>query len=618
MKVTIFANAKETKDAHYITVTQALKRIKDGKSKEAVEKIREKYAKGKEYASDKILLPSVIFAGVADKVSQDKKGQDTLRNDECVSQHSGFFVIDFDNDETDIVKARLKKDTYTYAVWAGVTKGAKALIKCPPSIDKHSEYYNAFLSRYPELDPTSKNIGRLCFESYDPELWINPNSLVWDKTMTDEEYQKNKKSLKEKRKKRLTDICASMIRSSRDGEKHDTLLRASNLLGGAVATKLLSFKDAEAFLTEEIKKKNPKDLALAKKTIKDGLEYGMNAPLHEIKEIEKDVDFTRREDGTYDFLADESEMDEYEQAVINGTLEMGLPTGIPKLDEHWMFKKHTLVWLAARDNVGKSFVFWYFSVLAAMLHGWKVLMYAKENRDGSVRKKIKEFYIGKSIKLFTEEEHELAKEFVKSNFRFFTAKKMHTAQDWLTKCEIVYDEGFEYDVVIGDPYNAFDIPFGEQQYTVNLRSLNLLQTFKENYSAVWITDHVTSDAARDKSKNGEMSVPTKHNVEYGQMKPNKTDDFLIAHRNFKNKEQKFTTEIHVDKIKETETGGSPTPKDEPVYLLANKDLCGFSCGGVDPVRVHWERKGRYTPQEQPQKSRLTTQGWGDTDIDSPF
>ena len=276
-----------------------------------------------------------------------------------------------------------------------------------------------------------------------------------------------------------------------------------------------------------------------------------------------------------------------------------------------MFKKNTLVWLAARDNVGKSFVFWYFSVLAAALHDWKILMYAKENRDGLVRKKIKEFYIGKSIKTFTVSEQQIAKEFVDKHFKFFTAKKMHTAEDWLMKCEIVYDEGFEYDVVIGDPYNAFDLPLGENQYTTNLRSLNHLQTFKESYSAVWITDHITSSAARSKSNGSTMDVPTKHDVEFGQMKPNKTDDFLIAHRNFKDEYERFVTEIHVDKIKEVETGGLPTPKDEPVRLIADRDLCGFSCEGVNPIKEYWQRKGIQQPPQETEKpkSRLVTQGW---------
>lgn len=613
-KVTIFANAKDQMGAHYPTVKQTLKRIKDGASKESVEKIREKYAKKEEYATDKIFLPSVIFAGIADRVSKDKKGFDTLRNDECVSQHSGFFVIDFDDVDTEVIKARLKKDTYIYACWRGVTKGAKALVKCPPNITKHSEYYNAFLSRYPELDSTSKNIGRLCFESYDPELFVNEGSLVWDKTMTDEEYQVFKDKQKGKVKKRVLDIAVSMIRGAREGERHDIILKASNLCGGY--DKHFNGNEAVDRLKAEVKAKGfpPRELPTELKAVEDGYANGKKIPLKDLKEIEKASDFNRREDGSYDFMASDEEMDEYEYAVIHGLLQMGLSTSIPKLDEHWMFKKNTLVWLAARDNVGKSFIFWYFSVLAAMLHGWKILMYAKENGDGSVRKKIKEFYIGKSIKLFDEEDHRLARDFVNTHYRFFTAKRMHTAADWLMKCEIIYDEGFEYDVVVGDPYNAFDLPLGENQYTVNLRSLNQLQTFKENYSAVWITDHITSTSARGRASDGSMEVPSKHDVEYGQMKPNKCDDFIIAHRNLKDQTTKWTTEIHVDKIKSTETGGSPTPKDQPVMLLANKDLCGFSSNGIDPIKEFWERKGRIAPPQQT-PSRITTQGWNE---ESPF
>mgnify|MGYP003651990892 FL=1 len=191
-KVTIFPNVKKTMDAHYITIEQALKRIKTGKSKEAVEKIRILFSKGEEYSKSKQLLPSVVFAGLADRVEKDSHGGDTLRNDGCVSKHSSFFVLDFDEGDTEVLKARLSKDTYIYACWRGVTKGVKALVKCPPNLTKHTEYYNAFISRYPELDSTSRNIGRLCFESYDPDLFINVDSTVWDRTLNEEEYQLQK------------------------------------------------------------------------------------------------------------------------------------------------------------------------------------------------------------------------------------------------------------------------------------------------------------------------------------------------------------------------------------------------------------------------------------------
>lgn len=618
-EVTIFKNAQDVANPHYIQLSTALQRIKEGASKEAVEIIRQKFKDGEEYSKEKRSLPSVVYGGRADKLSKGKEGQDTYRNDECITQHSGFFILDFDETPTDIIKARLKKDTYIYACWRGVTKGAKALVKCPPNTTRHSEYYNAFLSRYPELDTTSKNIGRLCFESYDPDLFINHGAVVWDRTMSDEEYQVYKEGQKGKRKKKILDISSSMIRNSTDGSKHEVLLKASRLVGGAVGVSLIGVKEAIDHLTAQIKKKSPKDLNLAIITIKAGIEYGKKAPLHEIKEIEKSTDFTKREDGSYDFLADDSEMDEYEYKLINGLLEMGLSTSIPKLDSHWMFKKHTLVWLAARDNVGKSFVFWYFSVLVAMLHGWKILMYAKENRDGSVRKKLKEFYIGKSIKTFTQEEQDSAKVFIDQHFKLFTAKRMHTAGDFLMKCEIVYDEGFEYSVVVADPYNSFEVLQGENQYSLDKRVLNQLQTFKENYSSVWVTDHITSAAAREKG-DGEMTVPTKHSTDGGQNKANKADDFLIAHRNPKDPATKMTTELHVDKIKDVETGGLHTPKEEPVLLIANYDLCGFSCEGVDPVKEYWRRVKPDVFVEP--KSIISTQGWSkpepEDDGEAPF
>jgi hypothetical protein len=407
-----------------------------------------------------------------------------------------------------------------------------------------------------------------------------------------------------------------MVRGSRDGEKHGTLLKAARLIGGAVGTKLIGYDEAVKHLEDEIKKKNPKDLRQATTTIKDGIDYGKKAPLHEIKEIEKSLDFTRRGDGSYDFLASDEDMDEYEAAVINGSLEMGQSTSLPKLDQHWMFKKNTLMWLAARDNVGKSFVAWYLAVLAATLHGWKVLIYSKENGDGEVRKKLKEFYIGKSIKLFTPEEHQQSKEFISNHFKMFTSKQMHMSDDFLLKAEIVYDEGWEYDLLIAEPYNAFDTPNGMNQYALDKKTLNQFQTFKENVSSIWVCDHITSAAARDRDGDN-MMIPTKHHVEGGQIKANKVDDFIIAHRNFKDPYEKYTTQLHVDKIKSVETGGMPTPKDEPVLLLANKDLCGFSCEGIDPIKEYWKRKGIYQQTEQP-KSRLVTQGWNEPTEAAPF
>lgn len=599
-KVTIFKDFKDVSNPRYTTVSDALDRIKKGGRGGSVKGIVEKIRNPDdttEVDELKKSLPCILFGGVADKAVKDKWDRDSYRMDESVTQHSGCFVLDFDNVTNPTQKKQqLANDPYILAAFLSPSMGVKALVKCPPSLDNHGLYYNAILSRYPELDPSSKNISRLCFASYDPDIYINWDCLTWDKTITDEEYKDQKTKRENHKKKRVLDIAINLMRKAKKGERHNTIIRAANLCGGYDRL----FKGDEAIQVLNLEVKNmgftPAEIETdGYQAVRDGYNYGKTMPIEDLKDIEKESDFTRRADGTYDFLADEHEMREYETAVIQGTLEMGLPTGMKGLNPFWMFKKGTVVWFAGRDNTGKSFVLWYLAVVAAMLHGWKFILYSKENNDGQVRKKIKEFFIGKSIKLMSADELSLAETFVKDHFIIFTAKKMHTATDFLSKCEMLIDEGFEADIVIGEPYNGFDVPENANEYALNRRVLNLLQTFKENYCGVWVADHISTQSARGrnsgKGEDGKMTVPTKHDVEYGQMKPNKVDDFIIVHRDIKSGD-KYTTEIHVDKIKDTETGGQPTPKDCPVLLTANRDLCGFSCGGQDPVKEYWIQRGR--------------------------
>jgi len=62
-------------------------------------------------------------------------------------------------------------------------------VKIPPEIDSHKNYFLALQKFYdsPYFDRTCKNISRVCFESYDPLLFVNENSITWTKKV-EEEY----------------------------------------------------------------------------------------------------------------------------------------------------------------------------------------------------------------------------------------------------------------------------------------------------------------------------------------------------------------------------------------------------------------------------------------------
>lgn len=585
MNVTIFKDFQDISKPHYITIDQALERVKVGKSKDKVLEIRNKVAKGEKCDDLKKELPCVLFS--ASKVRQiiNRRDNESYRDDSSVSEHSGLFALDFDKCDVALKIEQLKKDPYIYCCYLSASgTGVRALVRCPSFVDKHSLYYTAFLDRYPDLDPTSRNISRVSFESYDPDLWVNPNALVWDKRLTEDQRRRNRELIANRKGNQVISTAVAMVRSSYDGTKHESLRNAAVLLGGYIATGRVNEDEAVKILEEEIRLKNPDSFQTAQKTIQDGIHYGKSRPLVESKKIEKAQQFLRRADGSYDFLADDREMLEYELAVINGTLEMGLPTGLNSLNKHWMFKKHTLVWIGALDNVGKSFGAWYLSVLAAKYHGWKFAINSNENSDGELRKKLKEFFLGKSIKVMDDEELTIADDFIKKHYRIMSSKHMHSIEDWLLKGEVLYDEGFEFEVLIGDPFNSFDVPDSIDLYRHDIKALNMMRVFKENYSSIWMTDHVNSAAARNKDSNGYINVPWKSDISQGQIKANKVDDFIMFHRLINHPEKKNEMQIHVNKIKSVETGGFPTTKDEPVIITLNPDYCGFSDRGIDPIK----------------------------------
>lgn len=581
MNITIFETLSDINKPHVITLETALSRIKNGKSKDKVLEIRRKLSVGESYEKDKKLLPAVLFSAARTKSvvkgSPGNQEYTTHREDGCVIAHSGVFTLDFDKCDVKQKIEQLKKDTYIYAAWISPTgTGVRALVKCPPSIEHHSLYYTAFLDRYPELDATSRNIARVAFESWDENLYVNEGSLVWDKRMTNEERTKNKEKDKNRRGVKVLSTAVGMVRASYDGIKHESLRNAANLLGGYIATGRVDEDEAIRVLTEEISAKSPKDLGGAIQTIRDGINYGKARPLFESKKIEKAQQFLRREDGSYDFLANMYEMDEYLHDVINGSLRMGLITGVRGLDFNWMFKENHLVWMAALDGVGKSHLAWYLGVNAAKFHDWNIIINAGENGDGQVRKKLMEFYLGKSVKVMDDEEVTIARDFVKNKFKIISSKNLHSVEDFLLKCEILIDEGFDAKVVIGEPYNSYDVAVTANLYMTTVRSLNIMRVFKENYCSLWITDHIGTAAARKKDKDGFTEVPYKSDVSEGQIKCNKADDFIILHRLINHPLKNNELQIHVNKVRDIETGGFPTKKDEPVIIEINKDYCGYT------------------------------------------
>ena len=176
LNVTIFKNIKETSTPFYREVSVVLDRIKNGASKELVKSIRLEKDKS-ERNEIKKNLPAICFSGIF-----------TKRNDNSITTHSGLICLDFDgySKKKELLqeKEKLSKDKFVYSVFISPSgNGLKVLVKVPQDVDNHVNYFNSlekhFNSEY--FDKTCKNLSRVCYESYDPLVFINDNSSVWDK-----------------------------------------------------------------------------------------------------------------------------------------------------------------------------------------------------------------------------------------------------------------------------------------------------------------------------------------------------------------------------------------------------------------------------------------------------
>ncbi len=181
MDITIFQDIKKTSQPFYRNVNLVLKRIQDGASKDIVKKIRaEKDKSNRNILKQK--LPAICFSG-----------KFTKRSDKAIKQHSGLICLDFDGYKTnrDMLqeKEKLSKDKFIYSVFISPSgNGLKALVKIPTSTENHKNYFLSlqtyFNSEY--FDKTCKNISRVCYESYDPLIYVNAQSSLWDKIQEQE------------------------------------------------------------------------------------------------------------------------------------------------------------------------------------------------------------------------------------------------------------------------------------------------------------------------------------------------------------------------------------------------------------------------------------------------
>jgi len=153
--------------------------IRSGKVKDQVVALRKLLEDGnqKEYSQRKKQLPAFTPSG------RFEGG----RKPEFLQEYSRLIILDVDKVENlPEIKEKASHCPYTYSCFVSPGgNGLKILVKTDNSVTKHREAFLAVKSYYEKLlglsiDPSGKDVTRLCFFSWDPELFLNPESETFN------------------------------------------------------------------------------------------------------------------------------------------------------------------------------------------------------------------------------------------------------------------------------------------------------------------------------------------------------------------------------------------------------------------------------------------------------
>ena len=570
MQVTIFKNVFDKENPYVVPLQTALQRIQSGKSSTLVTDVR---SGNKEKKKE---LPVVCFSG-----------EFSSRSDDALFEHSGFIILDFDHVDVDSTKRALATDDFIHSCWTSPSgAGVKALVKVT-NPERHRDHFRALIKYFErthglELDESGINESRACFESYDPDIIIKDEYKKFGHFTTEfAEAQVPTNEAYDHTDYMKLNLAARMIRQAKDGEKWITLNRAAILCGGYVAAGKMEEDEVIRILFREVCKREVDNEDHAKQTIIAGIEKGKQMPIRDIIDEEKSA---KREmllnDGDMSFISSDDEdfrwIDDYSQ----GKIDIGLDTGDPRLDEYFRYKKEFVI-VNGHSNVGKTTTMLYMIVNSAIRHGWKWVLYSSENRTASVKMSLMQFAMDKKVADMTYGERKQAYKWVQEHFTIINNNQIYSYSDIILFMEKVMRQQ-HVDAIFVDPYNSLRLDMkntsiGVHDYHYEAAS-EFLTFSKANNVAVWLNMHAVTEAQRRKGPDGLPVAPYAEDTEGGGKFVNRADCFMTIHRKVQAMDHDIRkmSEIHVRKVREVETGGQPTPLEDPYCLQMNLSHTGFN------------------------------------------
>jgi hypothetical protein len=563
MIATIFKNIF-SKEPHFITIEKALERIKSGSSKELVTEIRNTLDKEKANKI-KLNLPSVCFSG--------KFGND--RKDEQLIEHSGFIVLDFDDiselrdKQTDIIS-----HDFVYACWVSPSgNGLKALVKIADG-SKHREHFQSLQEVFPEIDRSGINVSRVCYESFDPEIYVNDKAAVFAKAKKIEKITvtENQNVDDSENFRRILKWLTNKNDAFVTGERNTYIFK----LASACCRFGIDENAALGLISAEYTVSNDFTMSEMKSAVKSGYRANRNnfgtASIQKEKLVSKETNYEI--DVKREFTEENGENYRIEDVVygidvkdralsINEKgFEKIMGVGIPELDYLFKPKRGEITLLTGIGNYGKTA--WQKSQILGriIMFGEKIATFSPEDTPAEEYfHDYVEMLLGCECTPFnpnrpSNEVYEAAYDFISKHIFYISAEMLSPTPQYIKEkfLELIVQEKVDFCCI--DPFNQMTNDYkgfgGRTDKYLETLLADFSRFAKKNDVYFWVIAH---PKLMERDKTGNYKCPDVFDVADGAMWNNKMDNILVYHRPFAQTDPNNPlAEFHSKKIKKKSVG----------------------------------------------------------------
>lgn len=306
-----------------------LRDIQSDKYRKEIERIRA-CTDTKKRSELKKKLPAVTLGGVFSP----RRGNENLKSP------TGILVVDLDHlPEVESTFQLLSRDEKIFAAFRSPSgDGIKCLVRARGigTDSDHKRFYDAIKKYFQKtyglkIDSACKDIARLTFVSWDPNLFINGSPSyfdisVWgDEEPDQEEFEiptQNNNGWQEKYGQKVLESSCEKIARSQRGEQHHTRLRMGRLIGGYIASGyIIDEAGALARIEQAVRASGAEDIKASMKTVLAGITDGKKKPIYVKSRIECN-------NGSNYRAKDETYLEDWQQPV---TLDQ---PPLPQFDEN--------------------------------------------------------------------------------------------------------------------------------------------------------------------------------------------------------------------------------------------------------------------------------------------